>query len=608
MKPRLLLGSAYSAIEPLGLLYLAGLARGLGWETHIRLVHNNDFCEFDAAVRDVRPDVVGYTIYTGNHRHLYRYFDRLKRERPPIRRVIGGPHATYFPDAAAPHADYVVVSEGFNSLRRILTGVASPGVLYPARLEPFPLPERRQFYADYPAHRANAIKSIISMTGCPYSCSYCYNSSRIEDTAGRTLSAELRSELRAVLGRTERLFPRNERGVDAVLQEMRDCVELAPDTQLFYWQDDIVGANMGFLREFAQRYDLGVPSHGQMRFEMVDSHRAGGRERIEVLRRIGFTGLTLAIESADYTLRKEVLDREMPDRLMFDAMQSLNRYGFRVRTEQITGLPTGATTVPTPINLDADLQLLALNLQLRRSTEKRGADGRLHNGGLPNLSWASTLVPYLGTEMGAYCIRNGFVTEETAENPEDGFHERAVLRYVREWVGPSLAHHQREDVWLSPGDLERYKDQNAQLRHSFHIFAWLSGIPGAERFVERHLHGGDFSVRGLNRELCAFLRSGSDPESRWLARRLDAFEHCGVAAITRDPVARDRLLRISGYCALLPGDGRELARRYLRHAREDSMRLLSAITRKYLFDHELYATPESTSEMYDGGVHAARKI
>ncbi len=97
---------------------------------------------------------------------------------------------------------------------------------------------------------------------------------------------------------------------------------------------------------------------------------------------------------------------------------------------------------------------------LRRATEKRAGDGHVVDGGLPNLSWASTQVPYLGTKMGAYCIQYGFATDETAANPEDGYHERAVLRYVREWVGPELARRQDDDVWLSDTHLERYRDQN----------------------------------------------------------------------------------------------------------------------------------------------------
>ena len=45
-KPRILLCASYSAIEPLGLLYLAGLARDEGYDRRFHLVKDHDFESF----------------------------------------------------------------------------------------------------------------------------------------------------------------------------------------------------------------------------------------------------------------------------------------------------------------------------------------------------------------------------------------------------------------------------------------------------------------------------------------------------------------------------------------------------------------------------------
>lgn len=593
MKKRLLLGAAYSSIEPLGLLYLAGLARDLGWEAHIRLVRNHDFTEFHEAVEDLRPDVVGFTLYTGNHEPLYRYFDRLRKERPQIQRVIGGPHATYFPARCVAHADYVVVSEGFDALARILRGEAAPGILYPRRIMPFPQPDRRRFYQDYPGHRRNPIKNVISMTGCPFACTYCYNSSSLEGTLGKDLPPQDVEQLRKVLRPLGRLFPLNFREVDSVLQELREILELAPETQLVYWQDDTLGVarHFDFLQEFARRCNLGLRFHGQTRFEMIDPATERGRAVLETLRRIGFDGLTMAIEAAEYAVRREVLNRAMTDDVIFRGVRRLAELGFRLRTEQMTGLPYGATSVPTLMNLDADLAILKLNMDLRRQT------------GLPHIAWATTLLPYLGTRMSEYCLRYGFISERDAENPEAGYHERSVLRHLRAHVGPSLA--QRKDeagLWLSPEEQERYRDQNTHLRYHFHVLAYLSVLPDAEAFVARHLRERtEFSIEALNEDLREFLRTHPCPEGRRLWERVVTFEAAvpALAATERD---RARLRRISAYGAVLPGDGRELARRYLAYTGgKDDVGLFSTIIRKYLFDTQLYLTRESTCEVYDGG-------
>lgn len=592
--PRLLLGATYSSIEPLGLFYLAGLARDLGWEPHIRLVRNNDFSEFHAAVAKLRPAMVGYTLYTGNHKPLYAYFKCLQKDFPGIGRIIGGPHATYFPALSLAHADYVVVSEGFDALTRILRREVAPGIVLPRRILPFPQPERHQFYHDYPEHRCNPIKNLISMTGCPFSCTYCYNSSSIASLADQLEAEQLRM-LQQALGPSGRLFPRNMRTPEEVLTEIRALMEIAPETRMLYWQDDTLGIaqHFAFLRQFQRIYRLGIPFHGQTRFEMIDPAKDRGRAVLDCLREIGFTGLTMAIEAADHTLRKEVLNRVMPSELIFDGVKRLAAMGFRLRTEQITGLPYGATTQPTKMNLDADLELLSLNMNLRRAS-----------GGLPNMSWATTLIPYLGTRMSDYCVRYGFVSAEAAENPEEGYHKRSVLRHLRRHVGPELEQSKDDPaVWLEPGDQDRYRDQNTQLRYMFHILAYLSCLPDAERFVERHLRQHQvFSAAALNEDIRAYVAQHPAPEGRRLHEQISRFEH-RIPDLTADEQDRQRLHRISAFCGLLPGDGLELARRYLQYSNgKDEVALFSNIVKKYLFDTQVYLTRECTCELYDGAI------
>jgi len=594
-KPRILFGATYSSIEPLGLLYLSGLARDFGWEAHIRLVRHNDFTEFRRAVKDLKPEVVGFTCYTGNHMPVYACFDQIRRDYPGIRTVIGGPHATYFPKMSLGFADNVVVSEGFDALTRILKRETGPGIIYPTRLMTFPQPERSRFYKDYPEHKINPIKNIITMTGCPFACTYCYNSSSINDTMGTKLNPEEIVRLKLVLGASGRLFPINMRDPASVIQEINNVMELAPETKLFYWQDDTLGVakHLGFLDEFLRQYTLKIPFHGQTRFEMINPITPRGREVLEKIGRIGFTGLTMAIEAADTVVRKEILNRAMPDAIIFDAAKKLGKMGFRLRTEQITGLPYGATTRPTKINLEADLELLSLNMNLRRAS-----------GGLPNMSWATTLIPYLGTRMSDYCVRYGFVSAEAAENPEDGYHERSVLRHLRQYVGPELIRRKDDSsVWLEPGDQDRYHDQNTQLRYMFHILAYLSCLPDGERFVERHLRQCQvFSVAALNEDMRAYAAQHPAPEGRRLHERIGRFEN-RIPDVTTDTQDRQRLRRISAFCGLLPGDGLELARRYLRYSNgNDEAAMFSNIVKKYLFDTQVYLTGECTCELYNGTI------
>lgn len=590
-KPRILFGATYSSIEPLGLFYLSGLARDAGWEPYIRLVRHNDLTEFHQTIKELKPEIVGFTCYTGNHTPVYECFARIKKEYPGIRTVIGGPHATYFPKMSLDFADNVVVSEGFDALTRILKGTVGPGILYPTRLMTFPQPERRRFYQDYPEHKINPIKNIITMTGCPFACTYCYNSSSIEGTMGGKLNPAEIARLKRVLGTSGRLFPMNMRAPAAVLREINEVMELAPETKLFYWQDDTLGVakHLDFLKEFRRQYTLKIPFHGQTRFEMINPDTPRGREVLAQIRLIGFNGLTMAIEAADGVVRKEVLNRAMNDAIIFSATAKLGEMGLRLRTEQITGLPYGATSAATAINLEADLAILKLNMELRRRT------------GLPHMSWATTLIPYLGTTMSNYCIRYGFMTEKEALNPENGYYERSVLRHLKRYLGPALLQMKaRPEVWLAPPEQERYREQNTQLRYNFHILAYLSGLPDAELFVARHLQERSaFSVAALNADMRTYVKNHSSKEGKRIWTRIAAFER-KIPGITSDPVDQRRLRDISAYCAVLPGDNFEMARRFIRHSGgSNDVAMMSNITKKFLFDTQLYLTQECTCEVYE---------
>jgi radical SAM superfamily enzyme YgiQ (UPF0313 family) len=422
---KLLLSGAYSAIEPLGLMHLAGLARDMGWDRRIVLVKAHDFGP------------------------LFEAIDAIKK-RWPMAVAVGGPHPTYFPETAAAHADFVVVSEGFQALARILDGVAEPGVLPFRESMRFPHPDRDTLYRDYPEFAASPIKSVLGMTGCPYACTYCYNSS----TVG-----------------TDRLFPVNVRPIEDVVAEGHEIAACWP-TKIISFPDDVHALDTeGYMPEFIERWptEVGLPYHAQMRWEMATARR------LDQVKAAGCTGLTLAVEAANYTIRKEVLDRGTPDGVMEAGMREIRARGLRVRTEQMVGLPYGATSVPTPMNLEADLELVALNVELK-----------------PDMAWAATFAPYAGTKLGAYAQRHGFYDAPENHDVPDTFFERTVLRFAREWVGPSL---QKDDPrWLEGAELERYRDQNAALRRYFNVLCGLAeGHKAARRFMDTDLSAEAFS-------------------------------------------------------------------------------------------------------------------
>lgn len=482
MEKKVLLGAKHSVVEPLGLLHLATVAKQEGWDSKIVLVEKDDFSKLEKTIDEYRPSIVGYTVYTGNHLQTFSYFDKLKAMHRNIKTIFGGPHATYFPQESSRHADYVVLSEGFSGFRKILRDEVKPGIIHLTTQEPFPLPDRQNFYKDYIKYRDSPIKSIITQTGCPFNCTYCYNSSNLEDIAD-ALSPQQIQEMKKALHPLGRLFPRSLRPVDDIINELSMIKEISPKTQMIYFQDDVfVGVGNDWIKEFHQKFPVfGVSFHAQIRFEYADPKNPKSRERLELMREAGCTGLTIAIESASPIIRQEVLNRNMKEDLMFEVFKYLNSLGYKVRTEQMLGLPYGATSKPTKINLDADLETLELNVRLKEAT------------GLPTMAWASIFAPYRGTKIGEYCKQHGFYVSGNNDVPET-FFDRSVLSFPKQWAGPSLSIDKKE-LWLEEQQQEIYKDKLQLLRDLFNVFAM---VPKGHKLANTFLEQEDKSYFGLS--------------------------------------------------------------------------------------------------------------
>ncbi|MBI2625707.1 cobalamin B12-binding domain-containing protein, partial [Candidatus Parcubacteria bacterium] len=406
---RILLSAAYSIIEPLGLIYLAGLAKELGHQTRIVLVRDFDFRPLFERVEEFRPDLVGFNVYTGTHKPVYEAMRRLNAMG--ITTVMGGPHATYFAEDAAQYARHVVRGEGFTGFRHILEGTAPAGVFFDEKLlrEGFPCPDRATFYDEHPLHRDNPIKNDITAVGCPWGCTYCFNVQFLKIYGAFRLVA---------------------RPVEAVIAALEEIRQRWP-TRLIFFQDDVFGFNIPWLEEFVRQYRdrVRIPWHAQIRLELTRDPR-----RLKLFKEGGCCGITTAIESADPWVRKHILDRDgMTNEEIVEGCARIKAAGLRLRTEQITALPTS--------DLGLDLSTLRLNVQIR-----------------PDMAWNSIFAPYRGTDLGELAVRWGYYGGNNDDLSET-FFDRSVLtfhwgdRYQTDPTKPNPARRP-----FSHEENERYRD------------------------------------------------------------------------------------------------------------------------------------------------------
>jgi radical SAM superfamily enzyme YgiQ (UPF0313 family) len=155
------------------------------------------------------PKIVGIGVYIWNVAAATRLVADLKRARPDITVVIGGPEVSYEVDEQeiVRLADYVVTGEGdlaFPALcRDILGGRPPEGKVIAAALPP--LDRVRLPYDEYDdediAHR---VIYVEASRGCPYTCEFCLSS--LEIPVRQFPLAEFLAAMQSLLDRGARQF------------------------------------------------------------------------------------------------------------------------------------------------------------------------------------------------------------------------------------------------------------------------------------------------------------------------------------------------------------------------------------------------------------------
>lgn len=378
-------------IEPLGVGYLAAALHDAEHEVGLVQVPANRYGVYDTPriadrVRDWNPDLLAYSVTTGQHRLWREAHGRLRlllqRDGLNPLAVFGGPHPTYFPQFLdSTGIEIICRGEGEKALLRLANAVGDgwrgkkhlqiPGLVMrmdsmsqDGGVAPLPdvtklgWPDRELLYAQSERNRTNPIRDVIASRGCPFKCPYCYNDSyrRIVKTPGNV---------------------RRLRQPEEVVAECADVVQHWP-TKMFYFQDDLFTVPKAWFRRVASLYASRVrlPYHCHVRPELLT------KDDVQVLKDTGCHGVTTAIESGNAELREKALGRKMSDEQILESCAWIREAGLRLRTENMIGIP-GET-------LATAWETVRLNARCK-----------------PDVPWASLYQPYPGTALGTLAEQEG---------------------------------------------------------------------------------------------------------------------------------------------------------------------------------------------------------
>jgi anaerobic magnesium-protoporphyrin IX monomethyl ester cyclase len=383
--------------EPLGLLTLASVLRQAGHQVRLAVATEENPME---VVRDWRPGVVGYSVYTGSQTY-YRDLNLRIKEAADVVSVFGGPHPTYFPEfVEEAGVDGICIGEGEGAILdlvsaveegRPLTGLdnwwlkrdghVERNPVRPAEddLDRLPLPDRDLLFERDAFTRQSGIKHFITSRGCPYDCTYCFNHALAEIYRGK--------------GRRLRQM-----SVDRIIEEVRGVQERYP-LQFVVFLDDLFIVHVAWLRELAARFprEVGLPFFCNVRANLLTPEKVG------LLKEAGCVSVGMGLETGNARFRNEILKRNLSDEQIVEASRLVREAGIQLLTTNMLGLP-GAS-------LDNDLETLALNHACK-----------------PAYANAFLYQPYPRTALGELAREGGYV-EGSLDDIDPSAWERSVLRF-----------------------------------------------------------------------------------------------------------------------------------------------------------------------------------
>jgi radical SAM superfamily enzyme YgiQ (UPF0313 family) len=396
-------------IDPMGIMLLSALAKEGGHTTELCVLADN---KLEESILDFKPDVAAFSAKTGEHKYYIAANDAVKRIDPKIYTVIGGPHATFFPDLIAEHPfDALCIGEGDDAWPELLSAVEAgtpvedidniitkknydpdkPPAIRPRKrdLDTLPHLDRDLVYRSTRLGRF-PMRSFMAGRGCPYKCTYCFN--------------HIYNKLYKGKGK---LYSRY--SVDRLVAELKELKESYPTQYIKFYDDIFVMKDDEWLDEFAEKYpkEVGLPFHCLMRANLITE------SLLLKLKRAGLSSISMSIESGNAHIRDVLLKRNMSEKVMLDAFALCIKHKIPTFSNTIFAIPGSS--------LKEDIEGLDLNIK-----------AKVTFGEFP------VFFPYPKTELGESSIEHGYfdgdfdklhMTYQT-DSPLNCFSEKEKLMQV----------------------------------------------------------------------------------------------------------------------------------------------------------------------------------
>lgn len=320
-----------------GIMYISALLKRGGHDTE--LVMETDVKKTVSEIVHANPDIVMFSTLTatGDFDWSLEVAKGIKQKNKNILTAFGGMHPTLFPEESMSNEaiDFICVGEGelpALELCNQLEGGASccdiPGLWARSAegivrnpvgklvedLDVLPFPDR-DLYQKYGYFNNLVSIDVIAGRGCPYSCSYCMNT---------TLKDMNQENGKFIRKHSPALMVRQ-------LEELKKKF----GARSFTFVDELFTVNKKWVKEFAGLYRerVGLPFTCNITPETVNE------EVIVQLKQAGVFRVCMGVETGNEKIRHELLNKRLSNARLEEAARRLHTNGIKFLTSNMLGLP-----------------------------------------------------------------------------------------------------------------------------------------------------------------------------------------------------------------------------------------------------------------------------
>lgn len=352
---KVLLIALQSNTDTIGLKYVLSYLRSTGTEVRILflpMMRPADMPAIRQFVKDFDPGIIGISLMSESFDKARIISTEIKKECPHRIIVWGGIHPSIAPHACLEYADYVLVGEAEHSFSEFVHALANRQsplhirnlafkqgdkvVLNPVRaliddLDSLPFPEHhpgdsfvlhrgristmdKSLFDKYSRYSGRSY-SLLSMRGCPFSCSYCCNS----------FLAKLYGNQRV-----------RKRSVGNVMEELKLALSAYPDIiYVLIHDDDFFAHDVEWLKRFAERYKNEI----NRRLVCCGNPVNITGDKIRSLKSCGLSWICVGLQSGSPRVKRDIYKRFVSNEALLVSAQLARTYSIALLYDVILDNP-----------------------------------------------------------------------------------------------------------------------------------------------------------------------------------------------------------------------------------------------------------------------------